>query len=107
MNFDDLPNDWQQWIISLKHNSSTIQNDINDALKDAEDLKDLQDRASCALEALQSEVMAVEDELFKLGAIEPICIACMDGVMKEDCEHIVKRIVGDCQGNIRKREQDE
>lgn len=59
MEFDKLPEDMQDGIIALKHGSATIEADVLDALDEAENLKDFQERVKAAMAALKEEIEAV------------------------------------------------
>lgn len=52
---EELPDDLRETIESLKHGSYTIECEVNDALKNAENLKDFKERASGALNNLIQE----------------------------------------------------
>ncbi len=54
-----MPDDLRETIESLKYGSYTIESDVNDALDNAENLKDFQEHASGALNNLINEAKDV------------------------------------------------
>ncbi len=65
MNIEDLPQEMREMVEALKHGSSTIECDVNDALENAEDLDDFKARVSNVMNDLKGEAQVVIDTLGK------------------------------------------
>jgi hypothetical protein len=65
MKFENLPQKLQELLSDLKHASSTIENDIRDALEDAENDEDFASKALSAMENLGFEVNHYHDIFYR------------------------------------------
>lgn len=60
MELEELPEAMQEAFKSLRFNSASIEYDVKDALEEAENLEDFQERVSDAMDSLIAEAQGVK-----------------------------------------------
>lgn len=66
MDFEKLPQDFQEEVTALKHGSLTIQEDVNQALDEATDLPDFVSSVYSRMESLTNEATEVANVFNRL-----------------------------------------
>jgi hypothetical protein len=72
MELEELPEAMQEAFKSLRFNSASIEYDVKDALEEAENLEDFQERVSDAMDSLIAEAQGVKVVL--CGKDEPVVL---------------------------------
>ena len=63
MKYEDLNKKQREWFHSLRHGSSTVKCDMDDALEQATELADFKEQANAQMDALINEAISVKSDI--------------------------------------------
>lgn len=81
MQFENLPSALKTFVTDMKYQSLSIQNEVNDALDQAENLEEFKDNVINALASISQEVSQVEN-LFETALVA--CAKNSSSVQKDN-----------------------
>lgn len=88
MEIEELPEDLREMVEALKHGSTTIESDVNDALEIASDVDDFRERVECELDSLIGEAQEVKDIIRKQKV--HVVVYLFQGILEEVAVHRFK-----------------
>jgi len=102
MKLEELPEDWREWVDGLTRGKKTTGDYILATLLSSKDLREFQKRAERTLINAKDEIDFDLEQVDAMEVLQEKCRQCInEKKVNEQCEHYVKRVMGECDGLMR------